>query len=103
MEQCPYCRTELPAGAVVCRGCGAERTYGKLGDGTHYGAGGIVMGTVFLLVIVTAVYWFAVTRLFPNVNDFIGYTALSVYFAIIGVIAWVASRIRSGWSRTSRQ
>ena len=24
-EQCPFCRSEIPEGAIVCRGCGANK------------------------------------------------------------------------------
>lgn len=41
-ETCIYCGTELPSGAFICRGCGAELIYGASGreiqDGSRYGA-----------------------------------------------------------------
>ena len=38
VERCPFCQTEVPDGAIVCRGCGANKRpavdAGRIGCGT---------------------------------------------------------------------
>ncbi|WP_411165306.1 hypothetical protein [Klebsiella oxytoca] len=44
MSECPFCRAEVPQGASVCRGCGAERVEGYVSQQTMKGL--VVVGTI---------------------------------------------------------
>lgn len=34
MSECPFCKAEVPQGASVCRGCGAEKVQGYVSQQT---------------------------------------------------------------------
>lgn len=44
MSECPFCRAEVPQGASVCQGCGAERVKGYVSQQTMKGL--VVVGTI---------------------------------------------------------
>ena len=50
-ETCVFCSTELPAGASICRGCGAELIYGASPRETTKGAKWGAFGGFFLYLI----------------------------------------------------
>lgn len=46
-QECPHCRTHIPAGASICTGCGAREGYASPGDSRNR----IVMGLVLAVAV----------------------------------------------------
>lgn len=86
-EDCPYCKTSIPSGAVVCVGCGAEK---QIGSTQHdLAIGGLI---AFVICIVLGAIGISALK---DVNTWgVG--------AFIGVVVtWLRNRGKIRWFRKS--
>ena len=75
-EVCPYCATEMPDGASICRGCGAELVIGaSRREQESAGKWGAALGFVAYLSLLNDVRWLEFTFLHIGGALVLGYLA----------------------------
>lgn len=93
-EACPFCMTEIPDGASVCRGCGAEKGVGSPG-GTRRGH---VISTLVALPFLIALIWASQLPWKPEIGKYMCYYAACIpSLVILGSLS--AAGQRSKWWR----